>query len=67
MFNWTTFLALILVLVFLSFCNAEPISKAELERIFRSNPTALARFQEMFGGDGMGIDSGRLSNLQRLG
>ncbi|CAJ0607264.1 unnamed protein product [Cylicocyclus nassatus] len=49
------------MLIFLSFYNAEPISKEKLERIFHSNSTALARFQGMFGGDGMGVDLGRLS------
>ncbi|KIH59882.1 hypothetical protein ANCDUO_09872 [Ancylostoma duodenale] len=32
-----------------------------------SNPSAMARFQELFGSDGLSLDSGRLSNLQRLG
>ncbi|KHJ80064.1 hypothetical protein OESDEN_20270 [Oesophagostomum dentatum] len=66
MFNWTTFLTLFSLVLFLALCNANPIDVAELERIFRSNPSAMARFQEMFGAEGLS-DSVRLSNLQRLG
>ncbi|EYC00165.1 hypothetical protein Y032_0117g647 [Ancylostoma ceylanicum] len=67
MFNWFTYITLFSFVLFLALCNADSIDVAELQRIFRSNPSAMARFQELFGSDGLSMDSGRLSNLQRLG
>ncbi|KAK6737499.1 hypothetical protein RB195_019916 [Necator americanus] len=68
MFNWFIYITIFSFVLFFALCNAETIDMAELERIFRLNPSARARFQEIFGADGLsGVDSARLSNLQRLG
>ncbi|XGW08274.1 hypothetical protein V3C99_010963 [Haemonchus contortus] len=72
LFNWLQFvmmLAVVLQLAVGDYISVEELprkSVAELARIFRSNPEAMARFQELFG-DGMNGDVARLSNLQRLG